>query len=171
MHVWSAMDWKAFWIIKLIRSKVTAFSWDVLVSWIHTIIVCAGPYLAPICSFETIYYCQHPLASVNGTIYYCQHTQFKSLKYSSDVWLACTDMMLYVQSFKIFRTSRNGPGPDLPEKECDKMVPKTCQILTMLNADVCFVLSIYYWVFIKCELYRKVNPLGEEKSLIFCKQF
>ena len=56
---------------------------------------------------------------------------------------------------KIFRTGPNGPGPDLPEKETDKMVQKTCQNLTMLNAHVWFVfesllLSFYkVWIILK----------------------
>ena len=33
-------------------------------------------------NFGTIYYCQHPLAPVNGTSYYCQHPQFKIPKYT-----------------------------------------------------------------------------------------
>ena len=71
---------------------------------------------------------------------------------------------------KIFRTGPNGPGPDLPKKECDKTLQTTCHILTMLNAHA-FFLSLCYWVFIKCWLYQKVNPLGEENSLTYGKQF
>ena len=53
------------------------------------------------------------------------------------------------QTTKIFRTGTSGPGPDLPETECDE----TCQILTMLNAHVWFVsqsllLSFYKVLFI-----------------------
>ena len=56
---------------------------------------------------------------------------------------------------KIFQTGPNGPGPDLPEKECDRMVQKTCQNLTMLNGYVWFVfeslsLSFYkVWILLK----------------------
>jgi hypothetical protein len=32
--------------------------------------------------------------------------------------------VLQDRTTKIFRTGPNGPGPDLPEKECDKMVQK-----------------------------------------------
>ena len=39
---------------------------------------------------------------------------------------------------KIFRTGPNGPGPDLPEKECDETSQTTRHILTMLNADLSF---------------------------------
>ena len=56
---------------------------------------------------------------------------------------------------KILWTGPNGPGPDLPEKECDKMEQKTCQNLTMLNSHVWFVfesllLSFYkVWIILK----------------------
>jgi hypothetical protein len=51
------------------------------------------------------------------------------------------------------------------EKECDKMVQKACQNLTMLNAHVLFVFESLVLSF------QKVNPLGEEKSITFGKQF
>ena len=47
---------------------------------------------------------------------------------------------------KIFRTGPNGPGPDLPEKECDKMVQKTVNQKNMPEFDYtqcsCLFLSL-----------------------------
>ena len=70
---------------------------------------------------------------------------------------------------KIFQTGPNGPGLDLPEKEWDEMLQKTCHFMTMLMYG--FFLSIGYRVFVKCWLYWKVNPLGKEKSVTYEKQF
>ena len=57
---------------------------------------------------------------------------------------------------QIFRTNPNGPGPDLPEKECDKMVQKTCQNLTMLNRHVWFVFESLVLSFYQCLLSESV---------------
>ena len=50
---------------------------------------------------------------------------------------------------KVFRTGPNGPGPDLPEKECDEMLQKTCQVLTRLNAHVWFLFESFLLSFYK----------------------
>ena len=71
---------------------------------------------------------------------------------------------------KIFRTGPNGPGPDLSEKDCDKMVQKRARIWLCSMQHVWFVFESLLLSY-KCELYYKVNPLGEEKKSNNGKQF
>ena len=66
---------------------------------------------------------------------------------------------------KILRTGPNGPGPDLPEKECDEMLQKTCHILTMLNAHVWFLFESLLLTFYKVLIVLKELIILERKKV------
>ena len=66
---------------------------------------------------------------------------FQSFTLKSEI--ICFSNIVYQRTQQIEvlqdQTGPNGPEPDLPEKECDRMVQKTSQNLTMLNIYVWFV--------------------------------
>ena len=58
----------------------------------------------------------------------------------------------------------SGPGPDLPEKECDETLQTTCHVLTMLNAHVWFLFESLLLSFYKLLIVSKSLSSWRERQ-------